>query len=585
VTISGTINGAGFSCAGTGGATCSQPLSDGASIPITYSGSCSGGGTAGPYSDSYSQDSIAPTVTTSLSGGVLGPGTWYLSGPVMLTCNVLDALSGFGSVSYGTQTTGTADGTYPLSCTGYDAAGNSASASVTVGIDGTPPVITPTVSGGTLGAGGWYLNGPVSLSCAANDATSGVANVVYGTMTATDPGTTVLDCTAYDNAGNSSYYSIPITIDNIGPEASFTFSGGYCTGGWYNTPVHAYIVVNDLLSGGGHGIFQVDGEEWDSSREIKDGIHSITGTGWDLAGNAVHISETLQVDTYAPMSSFITESGSWVAGSVTLEGQSIDWTSGIKVVEISFDSGRTWIPIGGSSAWSYEWNTLNPETPVPDGSYTILARALDNACNQEHTGVITINVDNTPPNLELQDTINLMGRTTTVIATDAGSGVDHGTVTITGNGIEPVVIPFTSSTEVSWDGRGGDGKAAPFGLYEILVEVWDRVGNHSSAKGTWLRPAPVEPTATSVPPVAMIVVPDNKVPDGEAKDNGNVSLPPLAIPFWLLLLPTAALAVWITASGLALGNDRRWREIRGIRNAVGIYRIQKQTNISEEGEQ
>lgn len=562
---------------------CSVSLPEG-SGDYGYSAACEDGLSA-TGSTYYALDLTPPIVSTWLTGGTPGVGGWYTAGPVTLNCSETDVPSGVpagGGITYGTQTSGTADGSYSLSCTGYDVAGNSASAYATVNIDGTPPAITPTVSGGTMGGAGWYLNGPVSLTCSAADATSGVATVVYGTMTATAPGTTTLDCTAYDNAGNSSYYSVPITIDNIAPNAKFVFIGDYCTGGWYNSPVFASLLVSDGLSGVGQGIFQVDGEDWDSVKPIKDGIHSLSGTGWDLAGNAAQLSEILQVDTYAPMSSFLTESGSWVAGSVTLEGQSIDWTSGIKKVEISLDNGRTRISIGGSANWSYEWNTLDPDTPVPDGSYTVLARALDNACNQEHTGVVEINVDNTPPDLTLKDSINLMGRTTTVVAVDAGSGVDHGTVTITGNGIEPVIIPFASSTDVSWDGRGGDGGKAPFGVYDILVDVWDKVGNHSSARGTWIRPQPEQPTG--IPPINDNTNGNNSSTDTVVDDGNKVELPPLGLPFWLIALPIGALGVWLSASSVALVSDRRWKEIRGIRNAFSQYRNLSQSNISEEGE-
>jgi hypothetical protein len=532
----------------------------------------------------WDQDSGAPLVAYTLSGGTAGAGGWYTVGPVTLSCSETDVGSGVpagGGITYGTQVANN-EGSTTLSCTGTDNAGNTSTQSVTVNIDGVPPVITPSVSGGTLGGAGWYLNGPVTLTCAAADANG--AMVTYGTQVATAPGTTTLDCTATDPAGNSSYYSTPITIDDGAPNASFQYSGSYCTGGWYNSPVYVSLLVTDLLSGPGMGSFWVDGNAWDSSRPVKDGIHSLTGIGFDAAGNSVNLSDTLQVDTYPPMSSFITKSDSWVSGSVTLEGQSVDWTSGIRLVEISLDNGKTWIPIGKSAIWSYEWNTLDSDAPVPDGSYTVLARALDNACNQEHTGKVIVNVDNTPPDLELKDTINVMGRTTTVIASDAGSGVEHGTVTISGNGIEPVVIPFASSAEVSWDGKGGDGKDAPFGVYDVAVDVWDKVGNHSSARGTWLRPKPEDKPSVVVPVESSDKPSAGTNPSGDAENNGKVELPPLALPFWLLLMPVGALVVWVTASGAALGSDGRWREIRGIRNVVAGYRSRSITNISEEGE-
>lgn len=541
-----------------------------------YGATCVDTGLSTTGSTYYALDLTPPVVSSWLTGGVPGAGSWYTSGPVTLNCSETDVPSGVpagGGITYGTRTAN-GDGTWPLSCTGTDIAGLTASSGATVNIDGTPPVITPTVSGGTLGAGGWYLSGPVDLTCGANDATSGVASVVYGTMTATAPGTTVLDCTVYDNAGNSSYYSIPIQIDNVPPSAKFEYSGDYCTGGWYNSYVYASILMEDLLSGGGHTEFSVDGEAWDSSKPIKDGIHSLTGKVWDITGNFAELSETLQVDTHPPITSFITESDKWFAGSVSLSGQSVDWTSGISLVEISLDGGQTWIPIGKSANWSYDWKTLDPDNPdesVPDGSYTILARAKDHACNQEHTASIVVNVDNTPPDLTLKDTINLMGRTTTVIAVDLGSGVDHGFVTITGNGIDPVKIDFSTSTEVSWDGRGGNGSEAPFGLYDIAVDVWDRVGNHSSATGTWLRPAPATPT--SIPPVAVIVVPEQPKPE-EPKVKPALTLA-VREDFWRIAVwPAVALTFLFIGVGAAKFVDRRPDELRRLGDILARRSVQ-----------
>ena len=164
---------------------------------------------------------------------------------------------------------------------------------------------------------------------------------------ATAPGTTTLSCTATDNAGNSSSYSTTVTIDGTAPSASFQYSGSYCPGGWYNTPVSPSVLASDP-SGIGSVSFWVDGKPWTAGALIKDGIHALTAVVSDVAGNTTHISDTLQVDTYPPISSWITKSDTWVGGKTTLEGQSEDWTSGIAKVEISFDDGKTWVAIGNS---------------------------------------------------------------------------------------------------------------------------------------------------------------------------------------------------------------------------------------------
>jgi hypothetical protein len=560
VTIFGTIGGNSFNC-GTGTNPCYINLPEG-SGNISYQAQCSGGlVTNPPGTDSWKLDLGAPVVSYTLTGGVLGAGGWYLSGPVTMNCVASDGLSGIpaGGISYGSQTAN-GDGVATLSCTASDKAGNTSTAYATVSIDGTAPVITPAVSGGVMGAGGWYLSGPVSLVCQATDATSGVGGISYGAMTATDAGTTSLNCTAVDNAGNSSSYSTSISIDNIPPGGEFIVAGDYCNGGWYNSPVRISLLASDTHSGPAGGSFQVDGVSWTSDKPVADGVHTLTGVVYDVAGNSAPVSLVIQVDTTPPTSTWSVEDGKWIGGQTVLEGTSTDVLAGIALVEVSVDNGATWVEVGNSSSWTFTWDTLSPR--IDDGSYELLVRARDKACNQEHTGRVTVNVDNTAPDLSLKDNINLMGRTTTVIAADAGSGVDHGLVTISGNGIEPRQISFTSSqAEISWDGMTGDGKKAPFGVYQIHVDVWDKVGNHSETEGTWVRPAPKpEPTQPSGPM-------DNTNTSGDngtliKNDLSEVRTTELRTTFWRITVwPAITLSFLLLGIGVAKIRDRRPGEL------------------------
>ena len=513
-------------------------------------------------------DRVAPSATF-LCNGIACGSAWY-SVAVVVSLNATDATSGLvpgsaqistnGGVTWVPSATLTTEGSHNVQGRAFDVAGNSVNTSWVVQIDTVAPTVNGTLSGGVMGGGGVYLSGPVTLTCTATDATSGVAGITYAPGVATAPGTTTLSCTATDNAGNSSSYSTTVTIDGTAPSASFQYSGSYCPGGWYNTPVSPSVLASDP-SGIGSVSFWVDGKPWTAGALIKDGIHALTAVVSDVAGNTTHISDTLQVDTYPPISSWITKSDTWVGGKTTLEGQSEDWTSGIAKVEISFDDGKTWVAIGNSPNWSYSWNTKDLQ--VPDGPHTLLARALDRACNQEHTARVVVNVDNTPPDISLKDSLNIMGRSTTVIAFDAGSGVDHGLLTISGNGIEPRQIAFTADqTTVTWDGLTGDGKTAPFGIFGVTVDVWDKVGNHSSTRGSWVRPAPVQPTAVpavAVVPPAVIPVPPTSPDKPLAK---NISELKVYQNFWRISVwPAMALSFLLLGIGVSKFQDRRPREL------------------------
>jgi len=84
-----------------------------------------------------------------------------------------------------------------------------------------------------------------------------------------------------------------------------------------------------------------------------------------------------------PPSTVITypQSGTQFAPGSTINftGTSSD-AAMVSVVEISVDGGTNWIPLSGTTSWSYSW------TPTQNGSYTILVRGWDDSGNKEITG-------------------------------------------------------------------------------------------------------------------------------------------------------------------------------------------------------
>jgi hypothetical protein len=193
---------------------------------------------------------------------------------------------------------------------------------------------------------------------------------------------------------------------------------------------------------------------------------------------------------------------------------------------------------------------------------------------------VVVNVDNTPPKIDLKNSLNIMGRTSTVITFDAGSGFDHGIMTISGNGIQPVKISFTSnSASMSWDGLGGDGRTAPFGVFDVTVDAWDKVGNHSSTHGYWMRPAPIQPTAA--PTALGIAMVPTAGPDTTTGTTVTTAPQPLGIPLWGLFLPFGVGIVWLFTNGLPFTFDRRWSEVRKLQREIIAH--QKIIQTTEEG--
>ncbi|MBL7744893.1 MAG: DUF4082 domain-containing protein, partial [Chitinophagaceae bacterium] len=95
----------------------------------------------------------------------------------------------------------------------------------------------------------------------------------------------------------------------------------------------------------------------------------------------------------APVITFPVHNGSVQADTpVNITGTASDAGGVIAGIEISFDGGLTWLPVTGTTTWSYSWI---PSTP---GTYSIRVRGFDDSGNMGVPGVagssdnITVNV-------------------------------------------------------------------------------------------------------------------------------------------------------------------------------------------------
>lgn len=131
---------------------------------------------------------------------------------VTVTWNWTDSGSGVNSSNCTTSSTATGEGVgITLTATCSDNAGNVGTASYTVNIDQTPPVVT--YSGN---AGSYSVLQSVSISCSAGDALSGVASDtcanVSGPAWSFGLGVHTVSATATDNAGNTGSGSTSFTV-------------------------------------------------------------------------------------------------------------------------------------------------------------------------------------------------------------------------------------------------------------------------------------------------------------------------------------------------------------------------------------
>jgi hypothetical protein len=153
---------------------------------------------------------VTPPTIVSAVAGTLGGNGWYTSN-VGLTWSVSDGESAVtSSTGCGASTVNTDTNGLTVTCTAASS-GGSATGSVTVKRDATPPVIAFAGNAGTYTA-----DQQISISCSATDAMSGIAASscpgATGAAYAFGPGTHTLSATATDRAGNATGASTLFTV-------------------------------------------------------------------------------------------------------------------------------------------------------------------------------------------------------------------------------------------------------------------------------------------------------------------------------------------------------------------------------------
>ncbi|MEW6505472.1 MAG: Ig-like domain-containing protein [Chloroflexota bacterium] len=349
------------------------------------------GDTSAKYSMTYKHDSGAPSVSLSPSG-TLGANGWYRSN-VTVSGSGSDAVSGLAGVSLSCGSnpcTITADGTHTITATATDNAGNTASTSVTIRKDTTPPTIAFSPSG-TAGNSGWWRSS-VTLSASGSDAHSGLSSLSLSCgsnpCTLSAQGANTVTATAGDAAGNTASSSTTIYIDSVPPNASLSPSGTLGSNGWYVSNVTVTTGGSDATSGVASVQTRLNGGAWggNSVTITTDGVHTVEGQSTDVAGNTSSVvSTTIRRDTVPPTASLNipTPNGSngWFVTNPTVSTGGSDAASGIAASQVRVNGG----------AWQ------SSAVVSGDGTHTVEGRAQDNAGHWSSTVSATVRVDTTPP--------------------------------------------------------------------------------------------------------------------------------------------------------------------------------------------
>ena len=480
-------------------------------------------GNTAAWSDTVKVDTTVPVLTPS-EPAPDGQNGWYVTEP-QIDASGSDATSGLAllqcRVDGGEWQTPpvsvTGDGTHTVDCQAVDNAGNTATWSDTVKVDTTAPTANPATSG-TMGDNGWYIS-TVTVQANASDAASGVARVEHkvdggewqdGDSVTLGDGVHTVAFRVTDNAGNvTTTPAQTVKVDATAPVLTPSAPTPDGQNGWFVTEPQVDARGSDATSGLASVQCRVDGGKWQSPPVlvIGDGVHALDCQAQDNAGNTAAWSGTVKVDTTAPVSAFETPAeGATVWGIVTLHGVSDDPTSGLANVEVSTDNGATWKPatlVASTSQWTAFWDTR----PLPDGTYTLMARAQDEAGNEEHTAIVHVTVANAPPQVSLHPGRWYSWQTAQANITP-NPYIPLKSVTVSVLGPAGYVRRWhygaVQHVDIHWNARwySENGEWAHPGKYRVVVEAVDIYGHSGSAKGVVIVPQPA-PTATPTPTATL----------------------------------------------------------------------------------
>ncbi|MEU4158280.1 Neogenin [Actinoplanes sp. NPDC026670] len=375
-------------------------------------------------------DRTPPTITASLSQQPVDD--WF-SNPVTIQF-ACDDDSGTVADCTAPIVAGADGAAQRFTGTARDAAGNTATTTVTVNVDRTAPEITATVLGAP-NESGWYTSPPtVHFSC--TDAGSGIATCPADTVVSVEGLGQKVSGIALDRAGNTTTKTLVLDIDGTAPAISSSVNQAANDAGWYRETPTVRFNCADTASGLASCPSDTTVTE-DGAGQVVEGVST------DKAGNSASRSVTLNVDRTAPqitaeLSSAANGSG-WHRATTTVHFVCTDTGSGI--------------------------DTCPADTTIDtDGVQVVNGAAVDKAGNTATTSV-TVNLDRAEPVItsSVDQTANDNGwyRTSPTV---------HFTCTDTGSAID--TCPADTTVDTDGEGQVVDGAAV------------DRAGNTARASVT-----------------------------------------------------------------------------------------------------
>ncbi len=372
---------------------------------------------------------------------------------------------------YDWDTLGYADGNHTITLEAFDKAGNSASVSVDVIVDNTPPQITITEPDKfyvrqniTIDAEIVEVNlERVSVRVDGDEAST---SLPYLLETALYPdGNHTIEIYAFDKAGNYDGKGVVINIDNTPPvvniasplDGSFAKRSVDITGSVSDVNLLLYYLAIDDVN-----VSNLLPYTW-NTLGYADGNHTLKLTAVDRAGNLAFEIVTVTVDNTPPRVEIrFPPDGAFVRGVVEII---------LDVFDLFLDRFSLFINgvLVSENQASFNWNT----SAYDDGAYVIELVATDKAGNVNRTSV-NVTVDNTPPVVNITSPADgsFVRRNVTVDASVVEANLASLAVRID-EGEVSASLPY------AWDTL-----SYPDGVHVVRVLVSDKSGNSASDTST-----------------------------------------------------------------------------------------------------
>ncbi|HET9309008.1 MAG TPA: IPT/TIG domain-containing protein, partial [Candidatus Sulfotelmatobacter sp.] len=266
----------------------------------------------------------------------------------------------------GSQTVST-EGANQISATVTDAAGQTASTSLTVKVDLTPPTATPVITP-SPNAAGWN-NTAVTVSFTCSDSVSGVASCPASIQLSTEGSNQQACGTVVDMAGNTANFCATVSIDETPPTISASVSPTPNSNGIIFGPsATVTFTCSDALSGVA---------SCPSTQTITtQGFQTISGTAFDVAGNSASGSVQFNLQNFPPLQ---------IIAVVTPAPNAAGWNNSPVTVSFQCSGGAPPVSCPGS------------QTVSSDGANQIITGTATDSVGSSATANATINLDQTPP--------------------------------------------------------------------------------------------------------------------------------------------------------------------------------------------